>query len=113
MVTAKSDEPISFGDANGLTATIPGNIRLVACEYLMFVGYSRPWVLLIMELHIEDDLALQLIEYRPETHSTIVHNLEVPQNLKLSTITNIALDDHRGDALLINSSGVLFRVSYV
>jgi hypothetical protein len=110
-VTTES-ELLKFGYAMGLTASLPGTIKTLDDEYLVFVGYSCALVIVVLELH-NKDLALKLVEFHNNTHSTVVRDLEVPQTLKLNTVTNIALDDRLCEALLINSFGMLFRVSYI
>jgi hypothetical protein len=101
-----------FGDSKGLTVTLPSKIKVAFDEYLLFVGYSRAWVLVVVELHA-NNMALQLVEFRHETHSTFIHDLEVPEGVNLDTVANIVLDDRRGEAFLIDSSGMLFCISYV
>jgi len=59
-----------------------------------------------------DTVGLLLVQYDPSVFSSTIRQLEIPSPPDLTSISSIALDDHRGTVMLIDGDGVLYSVSY-
>lgn len=112
-LTSNSRSPLKFGDATGLTASLPGKIQVSASEliYLTYVSPSGANVLAVIELE-DGRLSLQLVRHIRETASTTILELQVPSFIDLRTISGLGLDDYRGVVFLANTMGVIFSIPY-
>ncbi|KAJ7668495.1 hypothetical protein DFH06DRAFT_201249 [Mycena polygramma] len=69
-------------------------------------------LLLVSDDDNSDTLCLVLVQFDPSTFSSTSHRLEMPVGLDLTIIADIALDDHRGKVLLLDTDGFLHIASY-
>ncbi|KAJ7720741.1 hypothetical protein B0H14DRAFT_2642619 [Mycena olivaceomarginata] len=83
-------------------------------------GSSRPRyliansdVLVLVLVSYDDNLDLVLVQYDPSTLSSSICQLEIPPPFDLTSVSSIALDDHRGAVMLVDEKGVLHSISYV
>ncbi|KAJ6495669.1 hypothetical protein C8R47DRAFT_1265109 [Mycena vitilis] len=69
-------------------------------------------LLLVSDDDNPDSLCLILVQFDPSTFSSTSHRLEMPVDLDLTIIADIALDDHRGKVMLLDTNGFLHIASY-
>ncbi|KAF6763022.1 hypothetical protein DFP72DRAFT_1060217 [Ephemerocybe angulata] len=65
-------------------------------------------------LKVEEDAppAVCLVRFNVEKRTSTVHMLELPEPVKLTRVVGFSVDDHCGVVSLIDSSGIMFLVSY-
>ena len=105
--------PLKFGNASGLTTTLPGKILIspTGLTYLTYVSPSGANVLVVIEMD-DGRLSLQLVRHIRETSSTTVQELRLPPFIDLKTISGVGLDDYKGVVFLASVSGVIFSLPY-
>ncbi|KAF8170335.1 hypothetical protein K438DRAFT_1854472 [Mycena galopus ATCC 62051] len=83
-------------------------------------GSSRPRYLIansdvsvLVLVSYDHNLGLVLVQYDPSTLSSSICQLEIPPPFDLTSVSSIALDDHRGAVILVDENGDLYEISYV
>ncbi|KAJ7729542.1 hypothetical protein DFH07DRAFT_183543 [Mycena maculata] len=66
-------------------------------------------ILLMVEFH--GRRSLRLVRYDPSKDCSSIHQLASPPSLDLTTVTGIALDDHRATVVLIDRVGAFIHMS--
>lgn len=92
------------------TLNVLGMLATVSSPHHHLIAYSDISALLIVQYG--GSRSLRLIRYEPSTICSTIHRLESPPSLDLTTVSNVALDGHRGAVILIDRDGVLYYVSY-
>ncbi|KAJ6497468.1 hypothetical protein C8R45DRAFT_982972 [Mycena sanguinolenta] len=102
--------PLAF-DSSCVTEHIPGVLAQLSLVWLDHSGFNV--IAVIRPADWSERWALVLVRYHPETSSSSVHNLSVPDTIDITNIDSVCIDDAAGVVYLMDREGILSTLRYI
>jgi hypothetical protein len=62
---------------------------------------------------VQSPLRLVLLRYHPETRTTSVHTLAVPDTIELNNLSSVCVDDTAGAVHVVDRQGLISTLRYI
>ncbi|KAF7350943.1 F-box domain-containing protein [Mycena sanguinolenta] len=102
--------PLAF-DSPCVTEHVRGELAHLGLVWLDHSGFNV--IAAIRPANFTERWALVLVRYHPETSSSSVHSLSLPETIDITEIDSLCIDDAAGAVYLVDRAGIFSTLRYV